>query len=93
MIEYLKHFWLALVMPALMIGTYQTAKNWEKIMNITKQKYTFCEALEALKNGATIYRADRQWRYTKISTKVEGKVKIRYGNYFKGEEDKISTGI
>lgn len=47
--------------------TFLVAANWKKIMNLHKQKYSFSEAIEAFRNGSTIYRPEK---YTKYLTRV-----------------------
>lgn len=65
--------------------------NWRKIMHSTKEKYSFQEAVTALKNGHTIYRYDNPKKYMQRKVVCEGKEEIQYGTQRRNE--KFSEGF
>lgn len=57
-----------------LIAFFSLIKHGWKIKYMIKSKYNFSQALEALKNGSTIYRAiERPDKYCKCTTIIEGK--------------------
>jgi len=76
----------SLIAPVIIVSMFLIANNWATITNCMEEKTSFCNAIEAFKKGATIYRVGGYSRYGSEIRTSNGTTRTVYGTFEKDGE-------